>query len=102
MYIDKLYDIANKYKNTYHRTIKMKPVGVNRNMHNDFNKENNKVGRKFKIGVLLEYQNIEAIFAKEYVRNSSAEIFHITKVKNTVSWTYVISYLKDEEIVEIF
>ena len=55
-----------------------------------------------KLVVLLEYQNIETIFAKEYVRNSSAEVFHITKVKNTDSWTYVISYLKDEEIVEIF
>ena len=55
-----------------------------------------------KLVVLLEYQNIETIFAKEYVRNSSAEVFHITKVKNTVSWRYVISYLKDEEIFEIF
>ena len=55
-----------------------------------------------KLVILLEYQNIETIFAKEYVRNLSAEVFHIAKVKNTVSWTYVISYLKDEEIVEIF
>ena len=28
VYIDKLDDITNKYNNTYHRTIKMKPVGV--------------------------------------------------------------------------
>ena len=55
-----------------------------------------------KLVVLLEYQNIETIFAKEYVRNSSAEVFHITKVKNTDSWTYVISYFKDEEIIGIF
>ena len=27
-YIDKLDDIVNKYNNRYHRTIKMKPVGV--------------------------------------------------------------------------
>ena len=26
VYIDKLYDIVNKYSNKYHRTIKMKPV----------------------------------------------------------------------------
>ena len=55
-----------------------------------------------KLVILLEYQNIETIFAKEYVRNSSAEVFHITKVKNTDSWTYVISYFKDEEIIGIF
>ena len=29
VYIDKLNNIINKYNNTYHRTIKMKPVDVN-------------------------------------------------------------------------
>ena len=28
MYIDILDDIVNEYNNTYHRTIKMKSVGV--------------------------------------------------------------------------
>ena len=28
VYIDKLNDIVNKNNNTYHSTIKMKPVGV--------------------------------------------------------------------------
>ena len=28
MYIDKLDNIVNKYNNTYHSTIKMKPVDV--------------------------------------------------------------------------
>ena len=28
VYIDKLDDIVNKYNNTYHRTIKMKPIDV--------------------------------------------------------------------------
>ena len=28
IYIDKLDDIVNKYNNTYHSTIKMKPVDI--------------------------------------------------------------------------
>ena len=28
VYIDKLDDIVNKYNNTYHSTIKMKPIDV--------------------------------------------------------------------------
>ena len=28
VYIDKLDDIVNEYNNTYHRTIKMKPIHV--------------------------------------------------------------------------
>ena len=31
MYIDKLHDIVNKYNNTYHGTIKMKPIDVKPN-----------------------------------------------------------------------
>ena len=38
VYIDKLNDIVNKYKNTYHRTIKMKPVDVKDNTNIDFDK----------------------------------------------------------------
>ena len=34
--------------------------------------------------------------------NWSKEVFVVTKVKNTVLWTYVISDLKGEEIVGTF
>ena len=33
VYIDKLDDIVNEYNNTYHRTIKMKPVHVKDNIY---------------------------------------------------------------------
>ena len=32
IYIDKLDDIVNEYNNTYHRSIKMKPVDVKDNI----------------------------------------------------------------------
>ena len=40
VYIDKLDGIVNIYNNTYHRTIKMKPVDVKSSTYFDFNKEN--------------------------------------------------------------
>ena len=40
-YIDKLDDIANEYNNTYHRTIKMKPVNVKDNAYIGANKKVN-------------------------------------------------------------
>ena len=40
--IDKLDAIVNKYNNTCHRTIKMKPVDVMPTLYIDLNKENNK------------------------------------------------------------
>ena len=41
LYIDKLDDIVSEYNNTYHRTIKMKPVEVKDNTYIDFKKEVN-------------------------------------------------------------
>ena len=38
VYIDELGDIVNKYNNTYHRTIKLKPVDVKDNPYVDFGK----------------------------------------------------------------
>ena len=72
MYIDKLDDIVNKYNNTYHRTIKMKSVGVKPSMYTEFNKENDKVGYHVRIS---KYKNI---FAIVYVPNSPV-IFVIKK-----------------------
>ena len=42
VYINKLDNIVNKYNNTYHRTIKMKPVDLKSSIYIDFNKESNK------------------------------------------------------------
>ena len=41
VYIDKLDDIVNKYNNTYHRTIKMKPIDVKSNTYVDSSKQFN-------------------------------------------------------------
>ena len=38
VYIEKLDDIVNKYNNTYHRTIKMKPVDVESSAYTDCSK----------------------------------------------------------------
>ena len=50
VYIDKLDDIVNEYNNTYHRTIKMKPIEVKDNTYIDSSKEVNDKDPKFKVG----------------------------------------------------
>ena len=97
---DKLDDIVNEYNNTYHRTIKMKPVDVKDNTYINFKKEVNDKSPKFSDHVRIsKYKNI---FAKGYIPNWSEEVFVIKKVKNTVSWTYVINDLNGEEIIGTF
>ena len=49
VYISKLDDIVTKYNNTYHSTIKMKPVDVKSSTYIDSSKEINNKDPKFKI-----------------------------------------------------
>ena len=84
VYIDKLYDIVNKYNNAYHRTIKMKHGDVKSSTNIDFRKESSKEGPKFKVDDHVRISKYKNIFAKNYVRNWSEEVFEIKKVKNTV------------------
>ena len=99
VYIDKLDDIVGEYHNTYHRTIKMKPVDVKDNTHIDFEKEFNDKDRKFKIGDHVKISKYKNIFAKGYTKNWSENLFVIKKIKKTDPWTYVINELNVGEIV---
>ena len=49
VHINKLDDIVNEYNNTYHRTIKMKPIDVKNNTYIDSSKEVNDKDPKFKV-----------------------------------------------------
>ena len=89
IYVDVLDNIVNKYNNTVHRTIKC-------------NEESNKKDPKFKIGDHVRISKYKNIFAKGYAPNWSEEIFIISKINNTVPWTYVISDLNGEDITGSF
>ena len=102
VYIDKLDDIVNEDNNTYHRTIKMKPVDVKDNTDIDFEKEVNDKDPKFKIGHRVRISKYKNIFAKGYIQNWSEGVFVISKIKNTVPWTYAINDLNVEEIIGSF
>ena len=99
VYIDKLDDIADEYNNTYHRTIKMKPIDVKDNTYISFEKKVNDIDPKFKIGDHVRISKYKNIFAKGYPTNWSEEVFVISKHKNTVPWIYVINDINGEEII---
>ena len=43
VYIDKLDDMVNEYNNTYHGTIKMKPIDIKENTYINIGKEVNDI-----------------------------------------------------------
>ena len=88
VYMDKLDDIVNKYNNTYHSTIKMKPTDEISITYIDSSKDINNKDPKFKIGDIVRILKCKNIFVKGYVPNWSEEVFMIKKVENTVPWPY--------------
>ena len=102
VYIDKLDYTVDEYNNTYHRTIKMKPVHAKDDKYIDFEKEVNNRDPKFKVGDHVRTCKYKNIFAKGYTPNWSEKVFVIKKVKNTIPQTCVINDLHGEEIIGIF
>ena len=102
VYFDVLDDIVDKYNNTVHKTIKMKPIEVTNDSYAECNEDSSKRNPKFKVGDPVRISKYKNIFAKGYVPNWSEEIFVIKKVKNTVLWKYVINDLNGEEIIGSF
>ena len=102
VYIDKLDGVINEYNNTYHRTIKMKPIVDKDGTYFDSIKEVNDKDPKFKVSDHVRTSKYKNIFAKAYTPNWLEELFVIKEVKNTVPWTYAINDLNGEEIIETF
>ena len=102
VYFDVLDDIVNKYNNTVHRTIKMKPIDVTSDSYAEYNEDSNKKDPEFKVDDHVRISKYKNIFAKGYTPNWSEEVFVVSKIKNTVPWTYVISDLNGEEITGSF
>ena len=69
VYIDNLDDIVDEYNNTYHRTIKMKPIDVKDNTYIDLEKKVNNENPKFKIGDYVRISKYKNIFVKGYMPN---------------------------------
>ena len=102
VYIDKLHDIVNEYNNTYHRTIKMKPIDAKNNTYINIDKEINCKDPKSKVADHVRISKYKNIFAKGYTPNWSEEAFVIKEIKNAVPWTYFINDLNGEQIIRTF
>ena len=63
VYINKLDDLVSEYNNTYHRTIKMKPVDVKDNTYIDSMVfRSNDKDRKFKVGDYVRISKYKNFF----------------------------------------
>ena len=95
---DILDDVVNKYDNTKHSTIKMKPINVKGNKRVYIDEHNEKDSR-FKVGDKVRISKFKNILVKGYTPNRSTEIFIVDKVNDAVPYTYNLKDLNDEEVI---
>ena len=65
VYFDLLDNIVNKYNNTVHKTIKMKPIHVTSDSYAQYNEDFNKKEPKLKLVIMLEFQDIKTFLLKD-------------------------------------
>ena len=102
IYFHVLENIVDKYNNTVHRSIKMKPIDATSDSYAEYNKDSNVTKPKFKVGDHVRISKYKDIFAKGYTKNWSEKVFVVSKIKTTVPWTYVISDMNGELIAGNF
>ena len=103
VYYDVLDDVVNKYNNTKHSTIKMKPIDIRDNNNKRvYIDEHNEKRSRFKVGDRVRISKFKNIFAKGYTPNWSKEIFIVDKINDTVPYTYNLKDLNDGEIIGSF
>ena len=68
VYVDKLDDAVNEYNNTYHRTIKMRPIKIKDNTYFDYIKEVNNKDPKFKVDELVRISKYKTFLLKDILQ----------------------------------
>ena len=111
-WLDVLSSLVNSYNNSYHRSIKINPIDVNRNNENKifqslygFSKENGEINAikiKFKKDDKIRISKSKRVFEKGYTPNWSEEIFVIKSVIPSLPPTYKIVDLNNENILGSF
>ena len=76
-----LDDIVNKYNNTVHRTIKMKPIYVTSDSYAECNEDSNKKDPKLKVRDRVRISKYKNIFVKETRLIGQKKFLSLAKLK---------------------
>ena len=69
IYFDVLDDIVDKYNNTVHRTVKMKPIEVTNDCYAEYNEDPSKKKiLDLKLVAMLKFQNIKTFLLKDILQ----------------------------------
>ena len=107
IWIKDLNKLVKEYNNSYHRTIKMKPVNASKKsneniVRKNYNFETITNKKKFKIGDKVRISLLKNTFEKGYTSNWSEQIYVIYDIKSSNVHYYYLKDLNGNEIDGIF
>ena len=112
-WIDMLDDLVSKYNNSYHNTIRMRPVYASKKeneidvwenlfidseIHDETSKNLPSNNKKFKIGDTVRISRIKGIFEHGFLPNWTEQVYKIESINNSTPVTYISKDLQDEII----
>ena len=80
----------------------MKPIDVTSDSYAEYNKYFNVTKPKIKVGDHIRISKYKNIFIKGYAQNWWEEVSVVSKIRDIVHWTYVISDSNNEKIAGSF
>jgi hypothetical protein len=103
-WINELSSVMDKYNNTVHSTIKMKPIEASKTENSaqiakQFNDKRKFPPPKYKVGDYVRMPDKKHVFSKGYTTNWGYELFRIKEVLKTKPPTYIIKDEKDDTIL---
>ena len=81
VYFDVLNNIVDKYNNTVHRTIKMKPTEVTNDYYAEYNEIANKKILNLTLVKMLEFLNLKTFLLKDKLRIGQKKFLLLIKLK---------------------
>ena len=81
VYFDVLDDIVNKYNNTVHRVIKMKPIDVTLDSYAEYNEDFNKKILNLKLVTMLEFKNTKTFSLKDTLQIGRKKFLLLVGIK---------------------
>ena len=97
-----LDDILNKYNNTVHTIIKMKPTDVTDDYYTEYNEDFNKKDPKFKVGDHVRISKYKSIFAKGLPQIGQKKFLLLAKLKMQFLRLMLLVTWMVRKLVEVF
>ena len=103
IWIKDLNELVKEYNNSYHRTIKMKPIDTSKKsneniVRKNYNFEITVKKPKFSIGDKVRISLLKNIFEKGYTFNWSEQIYVIYDMKSSNVYYYFLKDLNEEKL----